>query len=89
MAKDVLSDLIRHVLEQAGVDVTIATRIEPSVRQAFGGERYYLARTMPEKKTATVGTGFALGMTARQIAEAYDLPLRTVFWHARRHVRRR
>lgn len=90
MARDILPDIIRHVLEAAGADLTISTAVEPTLRRLYGGERYYFGKNgAPEKKTQLVGNGFALGLTTRQIAEAFGIPPRTVRWYASRRLRRR
>lgn len=89
MAKDIIPDLIRQVLEAAGADVALSSAIEPRIRQAFGGERHYFARTMPEKKTYLVGVGYALGLTTSEIADMVLMPERTVRWHASRRLRGR
>jgi hypothetical protein len=62
MAKDIVPDLIRQVLEMAGADLTIATRIEPRIRQQFGGERHYFAKAPAGPKAQGLASLVASGV---------------------------
>jgi hypothetical protein len=86
--RDLFADVCRRIEEELGPSV--GTGVASLLRREFAGERVYIcSREFAEKKTQWVARGFAAGMTVRQISDTYGMPVSTVFWHARRHPRRR
>ena len=87
MAEDEIARIVRAVLRVANADLTAATRAELHIRQQWGGDRIYVAKSPAKAKTWSLAESLAAGRQLNEARNQLGISRPSMYRYLRRTLR--